>query len=107
METHKPESTQQTNPDQTGMSPDEKRGPSRVRDRKDMEKIFKSLGVRTIGQVTYQTHLIIILNCSQIINFYLKQQSMEKLISSNLSSILLLLLLMLRIQYFLDGEGTN
>jgi len=50
METHKPESTQQTNPDQTGMSPDEKRGPSRVRDRKDMEKIFKSLGVRTIGQ---------------------------------------------------------
>jgi len=35
------------------MSPDEKRPPSKVRDRKDMEKIFKSVGVRTIGQVTH------------------------------------------------------
>jgi len=41
----------QTNPNHTTeMSPDEKRPPSKVRDRKDMEKIFKSVGVRTIGQ---------------------------------------------------------
>jgi len=50
MEPNKSEKTQQTHPDQTGMSPEEKRGPSRVRDRKDMEKIFKGHGFRTIGQ---------------------------------------------------------
>ncbi len=63
------------------MSPDEKRPPSKVRDRKDMEKIFKSLGVRTIGQVSHLNYLqnqpLLI---SQIINYYLKHQNMEKLI---------------------------
>jgi len=82
------------------MSPEEKRGPSRVRDRKDMEKIFKGHGVRTIGQVIILIFIIIliILPYSQIINYYLKQQNMEMLILLNLLSILLPHLLTLKIQ---------
>jgi len=100
MEPNKSENTQQTHPDQTGMSPEEKRGPSRVRDRKDMEKIFKGHGFRTIGQVILLIFMIFLISpsSSQIINYYLKQQNMEMLILLNLLSILLLHLLTLKIQ---------